>query len=103
MIKYLTNNEYQKVINENEIVLIDFFATWCSPCQMLGPVLEELDKENMNCQICKVDVDKEKELSQKFGVTSIPAIFVVRNQKPVRKALGYRSLESLKNMITFDE
>ena len=73
MLIHLTNETYDEIINNNHIVLIDFFATWCGPCKMLAPIIEELAEENIpNVAICKVDVDEESELSNKFGITSIP-------------------------------
>ncbi len=102
MIIKLTSENYEKVISENPIVLIDFFATWCGPCKMLAPVIEELAEEKMeNVAICKVDVDEESELAGKYGIQSIPTIIVVKDGKAVRQAMGYRPKESLINMLKF--
>lgn len=102
MIIKLTSENYEKVISENPIVLIDFFATWCGPCKMLAPVIEELAEEKMeNVAICKVDVDEESELAGKYGIQSIPTIIVVKDGKTVRQAVGYRPKESLINMLKF--
>lgn len=102
MIIKLTSENYEKVISENPIVLIDFFATWCGPCKMLAPVIEELAEEELeNVAICKVDVDEESELAGKYGIQSIPTIIVVKDGKAVRQAMGYRPKESLINMLKF--
>lgn len=102
MIIKLTSENYEKVISENPIVLIDFFATWCGPCKMLAPVIEELAEEELeNVAICKVDVDEENELASKYGIQSIPTIIVVKDGKAVRQAMGYRPKESLINMLKF--
>lgn len=101
MIK-LTSKNYDEVVKGNSLVLIDFFATWCGPCKMLSPVIEELDEENyLGVVICKVDVDEERELSQKFMVQSIPTLVVIKDGKPERKALGFRSKEAIKKMLEF--
>ena len=98
----ITKDQFENVINSNEVVLVDFFATWCGPCKMLAPVIEELGEMNLpNTMICKVDVDEERELSNKFGITSIPTIYVFRNGKAERHAMGYRTKEQLLKMLEF--
>lgn len=98
----ITNEEFERVLKENEVVLVDFYATWCGPCKMLAPVIEELSEMNLpNVAICKVDVDEERELSNKFGITSIPTIYVFRNGKAERHAMGYRTKEQLLKMLEF--
>lgn len=102
MIIKLTSENYDQVISENPIVLIDFYATWCGPCKMLSPIIEELAEEELeNVAVCKVDVDEENELASKFGIQSIPTIIVIKDGKAVRQAMGYRPKESLLNMIKF--
>lgn len=102
MLIHLTKENFDEVVNNNPIVLIDFFATWCGPCKMLAPVIEELADEDIpNVVICKVDVDEERELANKFGITSIPTLFVMKDGKVDRKAMGFKTKEQLKNMIKY--
>ena len=102
MLVHLTKENFDEVVNNNPIVLIDFFATWCGPCKMLAPVIEELADEDIpNVVICKVDVDEERELANKFGITSIPTLFVMKDGKVDRKAMGFKTKEQLKNMIKY--
>ena len=72
-------------------VLVDFFATWCGPCKMLAPLLEEIDqrKEAGDLLIVKVDVDEAGEIAMQFGIQSIPTLILFENGKPVKKSLGY--------------
>lgn len=98
MIVHVTKDNFKDVIDNNKVVLIDFYATWCGPCRMLGPVLEELDKENL-VKIGKVNVDEEDDLSAAFGISSIPALFLVKDGKVVKKTLGYQGLEALKEFV----
>ena len=93
----VTKNNFEEVIKEGTI-LLDFWASWCGPCRMLGPVLEQLAKEE-NIKIGKVNVDEEEELSQAFSISSIPALFLVKDGKVVNKTIGYQSLEQLKEFI----
>lgn len=69
-------------------VLIDFWATWCGPCQMIGPVLEELDAEDHGFKICKVNVDEEPELARRFMVRSIPMLVVMKDGKTAATTVG---------------
>ena len=98
MIKHLENaNEFEKEV-QGEVVLVDFFADWCGPCQMLAPVLEELDKEG-NVKIVKINVDDVPELARQFRVMSIPTVMLFKNGQFVKKQLGYMPLEALKDFI----
>ena len=98
MIKHLENaNEFEKEV-QGEVVLVDFFADWCGPCQMLAPVLEELDKEG-GTKIIKINVDDIPELARQFRVMSIPTVMLFKNGQFVKKQLGYMPLEALKDFI----
>ena len=83
--KIITEKEFEKEINEGT-VLVDFFATWCMPCRMMGQILEEVDRElNGKGKIVKVDVDQNENLARKFGVMSIPTIVLFKDRKMVNK------------------
>ena len=71
-------------------VLLDFWATWCGPCKMIAPHLEEIAAEDESVTIGKIDVDQQMQLALRFGITSIPTLVVMENGKAVKQALGYR-------------
>ena len=90
----------QKVIENNRLVLVDFFATWCGPCKMLAPELDKLADEMGNkVQIVKVDIDKSSALAQNFNVMSVPTLFVIENGKVIRKSSGFQPAEKLKRLL----
>ena len=98
MIKHLENStEFEKEV-QGEVVLVDFYADWCGPCQMLAPVLEELDKEG-KVKVVKIDVDSLPELARQFRVMSIPTVMLFKNGQFVKKQLGYMPLEALKEFV----
>ena len=89
MIKHVkTTPEFEEAIAEGE-VLVDFWATWCGPCRMLAPVLEEVAAERPELTIVKVDVDEAGELAAKFGISSIPTLIRFQDGKQVDKTLGF--------------
>lgn len=89
-----------KVLKFDGVTLVDFWAPWCGPCQMLGPVLEELGEElGDDAQIVKVNVDDEGELAAQFGVMSIPALKVFKGGEVVDEAVGVKPKEDLKELI----
>ena len=87
---------FQKEVLQNEKpVILDFYADWCGPCRMLGPVLEKIADERDDLAIVKVNVDNEPALAEAFGVTSIPAIFVIKNGEVTNQGLGFMPKEKL--------
>ena len=97
---YINDSNFEsEVLNSDKPVLIDFFASWCSPCKMLSPVLDSLAEEHPEYKICKVDVDKSEELARKFSVMSIPSLFVIKEGKIVSRAQGYRRKEQLLELL----
>lgn len=84
----LTKDNFQElVLDSQEKILVDFWATWCGPCMMLSPIVEELAE---TCRVGKVNVDEEPELARQFGIVSIPTLIVFENGKAVRQSMGYR-------------
>lgn len=89
-------NDFNEVLKTDKPVLVDFYATWCGPCKMQAPVLEELkQKVGDRAVILKVDVDKNRELSQQYMVQSIPTLIMFKNGQPGWRASGFHSLEDL--------
>lgn len=93
----VTKQNFNEVVKEGTIIL-DFWANWCGPCRMLGPVLEKLAEEE-NIMIGKINVDEEEELSNTFQISSIPALFLIKDGKVVNKTVGYQPIEALKEFI----
>ena len=86
---HINKNNYEaEVLKSDKTVLIDFYADWCGPCRMVGPIVEEIAAEHPEYKICKVNVDEEQELAAQFGVMSIPSLFVMKNGKVVNQTLG---------------
>ena len=81
-------NEFNETIN-SEYALVDFFATWCGPCKMMGPVLENISSNRDNIKIIKVDVDKFESLARTYGVMSIPTLILFKNGQIVDKKVGF--------------
>lgn len=89
MIKHITNeNELNELINAGD-VLVDFFATWCGPCRMLAPILEELDEENFKVKIVKVDVDENMNIAMKYHIQTIPTLIYFKNGEVKNRFSGY--------------
>jgi len=87
---------FDKVINQDVPVLVDFWAPWCGPCKMLGPVLEEVEKEvSGKAVVAKVNVDDEQDLAVKFGVSSIPTMVVFKKGEAVERTVGFMSKEKI--------
>ncbi len=91
----------QEVINSDKLVLVDFFATWCGPCSVLAPILDDLDKEyEGKVNFVKVDVDQNKELASKYSIFSIPTLAIFLNGKVISQASAFAaSKESIRNYI----
>ena len=100
-IKHILGKDFESTINSQEVVLVDFYATWCPPCKMLAPVLEELQEGFKKVLIVKVDVDANgnEELVKKFRVMSIPTLVVFKNGKEQETQLGFKDLGFLTNML----
>lgn len=97
MIKHVeTEQELNELLNNGD-VLVDFFATWCGPCRMLGPVLEELDGEGFPVQIVKIDTDEAPDLAMKYNVQAIPTLLFFSNGKLVNKTMGFQRKDQILN------
>ena len=96
----ITNANFQsEVIESDKPVLIDFYATWCGPCKMIAPFVEEIATENPDIKVGKIDVDEEGALATAFGIVSIPTLVVVKNGEVVNKAVGYRSKDQILKLL----
>lgn len=92
-------NNFNEVIGSDKPVLLDFYADWCGPCQMVGPIVAEIAEENPQYIVGKINVDSEPELARKFGVMSIPMLVVMKNGKVVEQSVGARPKEQILQML----
>ena len=88
-------NFEEAVLKSDKPVLIDFWATWCGPCQMIAPIVHQIAEENDNVVVGKVDFDNEIVLAQKFGIASIPTLVLMKNGQAVDSLVGLRSKEQI--------
>ena len=100
VLKITSENFEKEVLNSEVPVLVDFFATWCSPCKMMSPVVEELEKEmEGKAKVYKIDTDEEQNLAIKYGIMSIPTFIVFKNGEVANKAVGMRDKQELIDLL----
>lgn len=98
-VMHLTKDNFDSITSSG-LVLVDFWATWCGPCRMQAPILDQLDEKlGDKVKVCKVDVDDEPAIAQRFGVFSIPTLITFRNSEMINKEVGVHTLEQLEAML----
>ena len=96
----ITNDNFEDIVKYNDVVLIDFWATWCGPCQMLAPVIRQLaDDLDGKVVVGKCDVDENEELAIKFGVNTIPNLVLIKDGTVIDRSVGYRDFNTLKTWV----
>lgn len=98
MLVHGNKDNFDSLINDG-VVIVDFYANWCGPCRMLGPVLEELSNSRSEVKVVKIDVDMEEQLARRFGVMSIPALYLFKYGKQVDSKVGFMPLSDLEEWI----
>ena len=89
----------EEVIKQKGLVLVDFWAQWCGPCQMVGPIIEEIAEERTDIKVCKIDVDENPEIARQYKVFSIPMLFVFKNGEVAARTVGAQSKEAILEML----
>ena len=87
------------VLKSERTVLLDFYADWCGPCRTLMPVIEQISQENPDIMVGKINIDSEPELAQKFGVMTIPSLFVIKNGAVVSSSVGVKPKRAILEMV----
>jgi thioredoxin 1 len=98
MVKNITDNEFDEVI-KNGKVLVDFYAEWCGPCKMLGPVVEEVSEELKDVSFYKLNVDESDEIVRRYSVMSIPTLLVFENGELNNTSVGFKNKEEVKELL----
>ena len=98
-VKVTVANFEEEVLKSDKPVLVDFWAAWCGPCQMVGPVVEEIAEENPDLKVCKIDVDASPELAQKYGVMSIPTLVAIKNGVETNRTMGAQPKEAILSIV----
>ena len=93
------DNFTDEVLNSKKTVLLDFWATWCGPCRMIAPIVEEIAEENDDIVVGKINVDDERELSKQFGIMSIPQVYLFKDGEVIGKTGGYQDINGIKHFI----
>ena len=99
VINITLGNFQNEVIDSDRPVLLDFWAPWCGPCRMVGPVVEEIAGERSDIKVGKINVDDEPELASKFGIMSIPTLVVIKGGKITNQAVGVRPKNAILEML----
>lgn len=94
MLKYLKDEDFQEEIKEG-LTLVDFYADWCGPCRMVGPIIEEISKEMPNVKVIKVNVDEREDIAKAYGIMSIPTIILFKDGEMEKKQVGFVPKEVL--------
>ncbi len=96
----VSKKEFEKeVLNESKPVLIDFNASWCGPCRMLKPILEKISDERDDYKFVSINIDDEEQLSDEFGISSIPCLVIVKNSKEVKRSVGFKTEDELNQFL----
>ena len=97
---HVTNANFQEaVLDAKQDVLLDFWATWCGPCRMIAPIVEQIAEEREDLIVGKVDVDEERELAVRFQIASIPTLVLMRGGEAVKTIVGYRPKADLEKLL----
>jgi len=92
-------NFEEEVLKSDKVVLVDFWASWCGPCKMVAPIVEQIADEHPEIKVCKVNVDEEMELAQKYRVMSIPTLVIFKGGEVSEQSVGFRTKEQILEMI----
>lgn len=96
---YIANENDLIEVTKEGLTIVDFYADWCGPCRMIAPILEELDEENENIKVAKVNVDENRDLSMKYKISAIPAIMFFKDGKVVRSEVGFMTRDDLLEIL----
>ena len=93
------DNFHKEVLNSDKPVLLDFFASWCGPCRMVSPILDEIAEEREDIKVCKVDIDEQPELASRYRVMSVPTLMVLKNGNIMEQSIGAKPKHQILAMV----
>ena len=97
---FVSNENFESEVLKSDVpVLVDFWAPWCGPCQMLGPIVEDIAEENLDIKVCKVNIDENPDLASQYKIMSIPTLIAFKNGEVYKKSVGVQSKSEILDMV----